>query len=487
MKTRLLPLSLLATVAWGQSSVPSETTLQAIVGARIEIGDGRVLETGTVLMRDGIIAEVGPKVVIPPGTQILDGKGLTVFPGFIDAYTTKGVKLPDPQPNQDDTPDFSSYAPAMMREANRKGITPELHAYQYLNLTDDLRKSYWNAGFTTAMVVPGAGNLGGTGTLVNLDRRPARTSVLVEDTGLDCGLSRGGGFPGPGQLVLYPGTVLGYIAAVRQTLLDAGWYSQVASAFKAGGPTRPPADPSLVALQPVLQGAVPVYFEADGKKWMERSLGVSDEFHLKPVLVGAKEAWKIVPRIKRDQIPLIVSLDFGKEPDPAKPSAPPSPTQPPGKPANSPQKPSDATGPNASSKVTEDDPEPKEQIGERQRLYREQLSNPIALDKAGVPFSLSTKGVKDLPEFMSNLRRAVKEGLPRQTALAALTVQPARLFGMADRLGSLEKGKIANLVVLTADFLDEKVKTKMIYIDGRRIDPSRTSPPAAPRPFQGGE
>src|SRR2546423_13645156 len=108
----------------------------AIVGAKIEIGDGRVIEKGTVLISDGLIEAVGASVTVPADAEVIKGDGLIVFPGFIDAYTNKGLKLPDAQPNQDVAPDTLAEAPPFMREANRKAVRPELRACDYLSLAE---------------------------------------------------------------------------------------------------------------------------------------------------------------------------------------------------------------------------------------------------------------------------------------------------------------------------------------------------------------
>jgi len=110
------------------------------------------------------------------------------------------------------------------------------------------------------------------------------------------------------------------------------------------------------------------------------------------------------------------------------------------------------------------------------------------LRSAGILFALSTRGAKTPAEFMERLRKSVKEGLPRATALRSLTLDAAKVFGVERQLGTLEVGKIANVVAMTGDFLDEKTKVKMLYIDGRKIDPTRDSDPAVPQfKFNGGE
>ena len=433
----------------GQSSVPSEARVHAIVGARVEVGDGRVLEKATVVIRDGVIVAVAPDAPVPAGAQVLDGKGLTLTPGFIDAWTDKGTNPPASQPNQDDAPSRAEYASAMMREADRKGVRPELEARTILAPTPDLDRAYRNAGFTSEMIVPPGGYLAGVGTLANLSDRMPRNAVVVPRTALSL---RFDGDGGPGD---YPGSLLGRIGQVRQAFEDAHWLRTTTAAYNAGGLQRPPSDPSLEALLPALDGRLPVAIEADTPAQIDRALLIANEYRLRPIIVGALQAYKRVDRLKG--VPLILGLNFGEEPK---------------APTKSPDDNQDDTPPDS-----------PEMLSERARLYNEAARNAVVLNAAGIPFALSTHGSKDVGEFMTRLRAAVKNGLPRAVALRALTVDAAQILGVSRTLGTLEVGKTGNVVAFTGDFLDEKTKVKMIYVDGRRIDPeAKPTPPAPNRP-----
>ena len=257
----------------------------------------------------------------------------------------------------------------------------------------------------------------------------------------------------------YPGSLLGRIAQVRQAFEDARTLRLSSAAYDAGGTARPFSDPALEALAPVLDGRLPVAIEADTPAQIDRALLVAGDYGLKPILVGALQAYRRIDRLTG--VPVILGLNFGEEPKP------------------------DASKP---QEITFDDTPPDSPEGqvERSRQYNEAARNAVALQAAGVPFALSTHGCKDVAEFMARLRAAVKNGLPRAAALRALTLDAARLFGVARTTGTLEVGKAANVVAWTGDFLDEKSKVKMLYVDGRRIDPeAKPTPPAPSRP-QGG-
>lgn len=436
--------------ALGQSSIPGDARLHAVTDARVEIGDGRVLERATVVMRNGTIVAIGPDVPIPAGAAIFDGKGTTVYPGFIDAWTDRGTNPPAISPDQDAAPSAADYASAFMREADRKGIRPELEARNVLALGDDVTKPYRNAGFTTLMIVPKGNTVSGVGTLVDLSGRPARECVVIPRTALAVN------FDVSGTGNAYPGSLLGRIALFRQTLADVRWQQAVTAASLAGGTDRPVSDPVLESLVPAVGGVLPVAFEADTPAQIDRALLISKEYGLKPAIVGGLQAYKRIPQIKAAGTPLIVGLNFGVEP--TKPVVPPVQTG---------DDPGDDTP-----------PDPLETYEERMRGYNEAARNASLLQAAGVPFALSTHGSKDVNEFMRNLRAAVKNGLPRDLALRALTRDAANVLGVGRQLGTLEVGKVANVVVMSGDFLDEKTKVKMVYADGWRIDPeAKTVPP----------
>ena len=369
-------------------------------------------------------------------------------PGFIDGWTTKGLTLPAAVPDQDApvTPSIAEYAPARMRDANRKGIRPELEARTMLSLGDDVTKPYRSAGFTTLHVVPPGGYLGGVGALVNLNSRANRDMVVVPRTALSSD------FEGPGEGRGYPGSLLGRVAQVRQAWLDAQWQTQVRGAYVAGGPERPVSDPSLEALVPFLEGRAPVAFVANSPSEIDRSMAVANEFQLKALIVGGQQAYRRKEALKAAGVSVVVSINFGEPPQ----------------------------------SVAGEDPA---RATERKRKYDEAVRNVIELREAGITVILSTFGTKGPDDFLKQLLGLVGAGYPREAALEALTRDTARLAGVERELGTLEVGKIANVVVRDGDFMQEKTTVKMVYVDGYRLDPAAKPLPAGakPAPVKDGE
>ena len=457
-----LPAALLslAALSYSQSSTPSAPNLYAIVGARIEIGDGKVLEKGTIIIRDGLIAAVAPDAAVPAGAEVLDGKGLTVYPGFIDGYTQKGYTAPKPPDSHDPIETVvGDFASSFMRTYGRSGIRPEARAVEGLSLTPDVLKPYQSAGFTTLLVAPSGADMSGLAALVNLSGQPVRDALVSASVGQVLNPSGGG------SGAIYPSSLMGHIAQLRQTLLDAQWYAKVNGAYQNGASHRPPVDDSLTALQPLISGHTPAIFEAAGEYQIIRALNLSAEFGLKPIIAGAKEGWTQIDALKSAGAPVLLTLNFGKDPKPA-----------PADPKAKPEKP-----------VTDLDPENPLKVAERVRLYEELVKNPSALAAAGIPIALSAYGCKDTNEFFENLRKAVAAGFPRETALRALTIDSAKIFGVDRLLGTLEVGKVANVTVMTGDFVNAETKVKMLYVDGHKIDPTKGEPPSTPKFRFGGE
>ena len=436
------PLSLLfsSILAAGGSPAP-QAAGTAIVGARVEIGDGRVVENGTVLVQGGKIVSVLSGGAVPTGVTTIDGKGLTVYPGFIDAYSTTGLKLPDPLPSGKDIPDTTTTAPATMWHENRKGIRADVKAADLLDLKGPFTDQY-RSGITTVLLSGGTGTLAGTAALVELADAP---KVLVREAAEEIVL-RGGGFRGGDEdmaggqrrapvadaapTYAYPGTLFGITALMRQTLIDAQAYAKE---------PKPKSDPTYEGLRPLVTGRMPAMFTLTNAREIARAGHVADEFGFKMIVNGVGDAYRMVDLLKAKGAPVIVSLDLPTEPSRTRAEADTTPTR-----------------------VLED----------RYAAWKERIGNAKTLDAAGVPiaFRSGTGG------YLTKIRQLVTQsGLSRGAALRAMTTGPARIFGVSDTLGTIEAGKTANLVLMTGDFLDEKSTVKTTLVEGVAHDTKETT------------
>lgn len=401
----------LAVTGWSQSKPV------AITNARIVTEPGKVIEGGSVLIKDGKIAEVG-KSVKSDGADVLDGKGLVVYAGFIDAYSSSGLKVPDAPANA--TPRNSTdKAWATMWHENRSGNRANLVAADMLDLESRLKSAYEN-GITAALLGSGAGVFRGAASVVKMQKEP---SILVRQYGQDMSVRGGGGFGGGGGG--YPGSLMGTVALFRQTLYDAQSYSGT------------PKDDNLAALKEATDGKQMAIFGADTNREIYRALSFGKEFGLKTVIQGGREAYQLIDELKASKAAVIARVDIGNAPS------------------------TTASGP--------EDTMPQEARDERLTMYKERAGSIAALMKAGIPVSF-TSGPTGQGSFLEGVRTVLANGVSEDDALRGMTINPAKLFGIEDKVGRIAPGKDADIVVMTGDFKNKDAKVKWIFVNGNKVE-----------------
>jgi imidazolonepropionase-like amidohydrolase len=425
-------LSGLATTATAQLGVKRQPVpgTYAITNAKIVPVSGPAIEKGTIVIRDGIIAAVGAAVTAPADASIVDGTGLTVYPGLIDALSTVGM------PNRGGgggggrggggAPAAATPAAPVIQAPNSlhpQGLQPELRALDILTVEGDVLDAPRNSGITTALVAPREGIFAGQSAVINFYGSTEQEMLVKSPVALHVGFTplRAGGFPN---------SLLGVFAAQRQMLLDAQHYRDEQAAYTRNprGMRRPENDPSLAALQPVLSKDMPVVMLADTKREIERALDMANEFGLKAIIAGGEEAWTVADRLKKENVPVIATLNFPRRTAAQDPDA---------------------------------EPETIRQLQSRVDIPR----NPGKLATAGVKVAFTSAGVT-MTDYLGNVRKAVTDGMSKDAALRSLTLTPAELFGVADRLGSIEQGKIANLTLVRGDLFDAAGRVTQVFVDG---------------------
>jgi imidazolonepropionase-like amidohydrolase len=228
----------------------------------------------------------------------------------------------------------------------------------------------------------------------------------------------------------YPSSLMGTIAHIRQSFIDADYYAarQAQYAKGPGGLKRPEYDPRLEALVPFVRDKKPVIFQCNNVEDIKRALKIVGEFKLNAFLAGANEAWRAAEVLKKDPVPLLVALDF----------RPPA----------------------ASLYATQGEELRKKAEAE---IYP---ANAAVLAKEGIAFALVSGSNADGASFLRNVRAAIKAGLSKDAALRALTIQPARYLGLDRTLGTLEPGKIANVVLVKGEIFDESAQVSRVFVDG---------------------
>ncbi|MDQ2922083.1 MAG: amidohydrolase family protein [Acidobacteriota bacterium] len=414
----------------------SGTDTYAITNARIVTVSGPVIERGTVVIRDGLIAAVGVNATVPADARVIDGNGLTIYPGLIDASTSLGI--PEPSPSPSPSPgQGGGFLAALLRPAATStssinstqpvGLQPEVLAESLIKPGGDQIETERSAGVTTALTVPRTGIWIGQSALINLAGDTPQQMIVRSPVAMHVGFTplRGG----------YPGSLMGVFATLRQMLLDAQRYREAQRIYEQSprGLRRPSQDRSLEALLPVIDGRIPVVMYADREREVQRALDLADEFKLKAIIAGGSESWKLADRLQKGNVPVLLSLNFPKRTTAAMPEA---------------------------------DPEPL-------RVLRERVAAPKTAGKlanAKVRFAFQSGGMSTISDFVANAAKTIDNGLSKDDALRAFTIRSAEIFGVADRLGSIETGKIANLTIMRGDLFDRNSRVTHVFIDGRPVD-----------------
>ncbi|MCH7526424.1 MAG: amidohydrolase family protein, partial [Planctomycetes bacterium] len=445
----------------------------AITNATIHPGGEPVIENGTIVIENGRIVAVGTAVEIPPHAEIIDAEGMVVYPGFVSAHSHLGVPEEkrteeERQRLEDENPDPRRRSLPRTRWANRKGVRPQYRVADHWNPTKEDLEKFRKSGFTTVLAAPREGVFSGAGDLMNLSGGPLRRAILAANVAQHSSFRTGE----PGQ---YPNSLLGVFAQFRQVLLDTQWSIEEKRYFQRHPrkTQRPPVDPAILALRPLIERRQRVIFTANSEHEIRRALNLANEFDLDVIISGAKEAYKAIDRIKADNVPLIVSLKFDEEPEYGKKKDKKRRAH------KKEQAEQDEPGESEEEeeKESEEDEEEEKKIyeplklrKERRRLWEEQVANIIKLHEAGVPFALSTRDFEKPAELIENLRLVMERGLPADAAVEALTRAPAILFGLEDQIGRIDTGYVANIVIMDKALEDEEAKVKYVLVDGEKFE-----------------
>ncbi len=409
---------------------PEDTRLYAIENARIVTVSGRTIERGTVVVENGLITAVGTNVPVPAAAWVIDGSGKTVYPGLVDAFTTLGHGRPArPTPRffggggrQGDDREYS-WGPE-----DRPGTSTWKTAGEELAEDDDRYAKWREGGFTTVVSTLHEGLVPGQAAVLNLMsfERP-RQMVVATPVGMRINLvdrsHRG-----------FPGSSMGVFAYLKQLYYDAMHYDAVWSDYEADprGKARPEWDLALEPLRQQLREGWPVLFPADSRSDIARAIATAEEMGVPLIVYGAQGAYDGVDLLAKAGVPALVNVDWPAPPRDGDPGAEPS----------------------------------LEQL----RLWDRAPTTPKVLAEAGVPFGFYSESQEGPDKILEGVRRAVAQGLSKEDAVRALTLGSARIFGVDDRLGSIEEGKIANLVVAEGDLLDEGTELAAVLVDGELFD-----------------
>lgn len=436
----LLASALIVASTAGASGKPLTTVLSEGVAerptahhvlhnARIVVEPGKVIERGSIEIRDGRIVAVNSGDLLPAGAAPRDLHGKTVFAGFIDIASELGVPKAmraggiaaggSGQPAHDQ----QSGEPGA-RHWNRR-VRPEWSVAERLEIVADDAKATRALGFTTALAAPAAGIFRGQSALLSLIDSPRKNaSVLRADVAQHVGFDFAYGSE-------YPGSLMGAIALVRQTLHDARWQAEVLASRQ---PPRIEADLALAALAAAARGEQAVHFQLDDELDLARVARLRDEFGLRAIALGSGHEYRVLDSARRSALPMVLPLGFPEPP-------------------------------------TVEDAETALALSLAELQHWEQApANPARVEAAGLRFALTRRGLREpATQFWPNLRRAVAAGLSEDAALRALTLEPAALLGESTRIGRVASGQLANLVVADGQlFRSAEAKLYEVWVEGQR-------------------
>jgi len=400
-----------------QGGVLPARGIYAIRNARIITVSGSEIENGHILISDGKIEAVGANLQIPGDARAIDAKGLTVFPGMIDAGTSLG--LVEVTQGANGTVDLSEVGELNPHAKAVVSVNPH-SAHVGVTRVD---------GITNVLSAPTGGLISGQATLLNLVGTTQLEMAVEPLAALVINYpriaARTGDFSSQQQspdLREVLTVAQRQLEQIRRMLRDAEAYNRAHLAYvKDKSLPRPDQNVMLEALVPYVRGERPVIFRADREAEIRGAINFAAEMKLQPIILGGNDAWKVSDLLKEKNVPVILTgvLELpGREDD----------------------------------------------------AYDTLYENPVKLQAAGVRFCISTgdsgANVRNLP-FHAGMASAF--GLSKSEALKAITLYPAQIFKVSDRLGSIEPGKIANLVVADGDPLEARTQIRYLFIDGRQI------------------
>ena len=391
----------------------------AITGGKLLTITHGTIENGVLIIENGKIAAVGAagSVKVPANAQVIDAKGMTVYPGLIDSETHLGLTEIEAEKMTNDLVEPSDE------------IMPNMHVSDAFHAETALIPVTRYNGITNAIVAPESRDtLPGQDSFIQLAGADATQMLMIRDIAMPLNFTgkqrRNESF----ATASYPQTRMGMAAQMRQAFTDAQgyaakWdeYNKKKAAAKSGdaAPTPPSRDLKLEALLPYLSGKKPVVVKAEEPSDAETAYALAQEFKLRIILNGLTQCQPIYDKIAEWHVPVILGSIYD---------------------------------------------EPKE--WER---YDTVYKMPSELAKRGVKIAFASFDAHQVRNLPYAAGFAVAFGLPYDEAMKALTLYPAQIWGVDDQLGSLDVGKTANVVIATGDPLDVKTDVKYVFIQGRSI------------------
>lgn len=424
---------------------PERPRVYAILHGTVVPSPGAKIEDGTVVLRDGRIEAVGRALPAPPDAEVVNAKGMWVYPALIDA-TSRFSPAPEPERaarpggppgDHDDHAEFAADGPPLGSATEAGAVHAVSRIRAERRVVETLRpfvldrkreaESHRALGFGAVVAIPQKGILRGTSALVLLDEeRPLSEIVLVPDVAHHAAFESGSFGEG------YPTSLMGAVAALRQAFLDARRLDAALRLWEEDPRRipRPERVESLEALAPAIARKTPVVFHGEDEEDAFLAHRIAEEAGIDAIVAGTGLEGEVADRLARTKRPVLLPARFPDRPK------------------------------------VESAEEALDVSLREMRRYLDAPEAALRLRRAGVPFALTTEGLKNPAELPGNLRKIIEAGLAEDDALAALTTVPARLFGVDRLLGTLEPGKIANVLLADGPLFAEGTRVRRLFVDG---------------------
>jgi imidazolonepropionase-like amidohydrolase len=392
-----------------------------LTNARIVPVSAPLIERGSVVIEDGKIAAVGAQIKPPAGAKKIDATGLTVYPGLIDGYTRLGLAEISSVKGSLDTTEIGAY-------------NPQAHAWLAVNPHSEMIRTARSNGVTAALVAPSGGRIGGTASAINLlgaypDRMllSPRVGVVVTIPSMNRRSLRDSDAPPAQSGQAEPEDrrrqrIAEEVAKLKQFLREAKAYAEMKSRMESSGAKFGAArDAEMEAMVPVMRGECPIICPADHFRDIRAAVELGAEFGLKVIVAGGAEAAKVVALLKEKNVPVLYAAVHALP-------------------------------------RTAEDP------------YDINFATPEILRRAGVKFAIVSNSAEDSRSLPFVAATAAAYGLEREDAIKAITMWPAEILGIAAKAGSIEPGKLANLLVTRGDPLDIRSEVKYVFVEGKMVE-----------------
>jgi imidazolonepropionase-like amidohydrolase len=412
-----LSVALLRTSAGiAESDVSGAESDVAITNARIVTVDGPVIEKGTVVLAGGKIAAVGTAVTPPAGARIVDGTGKTVYPGLVDGLNQIGLAEIQSVPGSMDTTEVGD-------------VNPHARTWVAINPHTEMIPVARAGVITAALSAPAGGLVSGQSALIRLTGSTPASLTVKSPIALHIVYPSGRPAPDPSQTAPEPDLKTfeerqkekkknqeRALLRLRNLLEEAKAYGSALEGARAGRLAMPKPDLVIEALAPAARGELPVILRADAEDDIRGAVKFAEERGLKLILAGGLESWRCADLLRDKKVPVLLKVLRL----PARVADP----------------------------------------------YDAAYANAAVLHEAGIPFAIVTDDPDNERNLPYEAAMARAYGLPADAALRAITLSPAEILGVADRLGSIRPGKSATLIVTNGDVMDHRTQVEQVFIDG---------------------